>query len=745
MKRVFKWILIVFGIIFGLLMAGAALAAVLPVPVDPYVPDSESGAGSSSIVPAYSGLQREFPSLQEPDDNLTTPEKVELGRQLFFDPVLSAENDTSCATCHHPDMGFSNFEAVSNARDGNSRNVSTLWNVGYNQILLWDARETSLEAQALIPLTHPDEMAADMDDLVTELQDIPAYVELFDGAFGEGEEGISAENLQKAIAAFQRTLISKDSPFDRYAAGDFEALTQAQRRGLALFRSGATRCFECHANPTFATDNVRNIGVPSDDPGRSAVSNDAPPGAFNVPTLRNIALTAPYMHNGSMQTLEEVLDFYAEGGGHAHGAEDIDPFIRGFEMSEQERDDMVAFLYALTDESQLPDVPEVALSGLPTVSRRNMPARSAAGRYNSAKGQGLPTDTRAPRTLTVPQGATIQSVVDHAVPGDTILIPYDTYNEHVIVDLSNITIEGIPNEAGDYPILDGQNELTEAVTASGNHFSVGKLHIRNYTDNGVLVEGATGVHFYDLITEDTGTYGVYPVKSTDVLVERITASGVDDAAIYAGQSENVVIRDSEVFDSVIGIELENTLNGEAYNNYAHDNTLGFLVVVLPQLTSKISRNTIIRDNIIENNNLENFAKPGTAATIAPQGTGILIGGGDNVEVYGNEFRDHRTAGVALFSLTQGYDRDEIDVGPDPENNHIFNNTYENNGYDPADVVARLGIPAGDIIWDGSGWGNRFDEPTAKPGFPLILPGEAWPTWLAKIHWQAVNLITRLAG
>ncbi|MCO5187657.1 MAG: right-handed parallel beta-helix repeat-containing protein [Anaerolineae bacterium] len=743
MRKIIKIVGIIVIIILSLLLVSAVVAAVMPVAADPAVPDAEAGAGARSVLPSYSGLQREFPSQNEPADNPTTPEKVELGRQLFFDPVLSAENDTSCATCHHPDLGFSNGEPVSNPRVGESRNVPTLWNVGYNQVLFWDGRETSLEAQALVPLTHPDEMATDLDTLADELMAIPAYVDLFTAAFGD--DAVTVDNVERALAAFQRSLVSNDSPFDRYAAGEFDALTQQQRRGLGLFRSGATRCFECHSNPTFALDTFRIIGVDSDDPGRAGVADDGAFGAFNVPTLRNIALTGPYMHNGSMATLEEVLEFYADGGGRVHSAENVDAFVAGFEMSEQEKADMLAFLYALTDESSMPDVPETALSGLPVVARLDNAQRDVAVQFNSAVGTGVNSAEHTPQTLTVQAGETVQSVVDQARPGDTILIPYGIYNEHVFIDVSNITFEGLPNDAGNYPIFDGQDQLTEAVTASGNNFSIGKLHVRNYTDNGVLVEGATGVHFYDLITENTGTYGVYPVKSTDVLIERITASNVNDAAIYAGQCENVVIRDSETFGSVIGIELENTINGEAYNNYSHDNSLGVFVVVLPQLTSKVSRNSLIRDNLIENNNGENYADEGMAAALVPPGVGVLLLGSDGATVTGNTIRNNKTAGVAVFSLATAYDQNEIDVGPNPENNHIFNNTYENNGYDPDPSVADMGIPVGDIVWDGSGWGNRFDEPAAEPGFPVVLPGSNWPDWLARIHWQALQALVKIAG
>lgn len=317
-----------------------------------------------------------FPPIVAPPDNSTTVEKVELGRQLFFDPLLSASNVMACATCHHPDLGFSNGAARSTPRAGApGRNVPTLWNVAYNRHLLWDGRVESLEAQAIDPLTMPHEMAATPDEIEAELRAIPAYVDLFDAAFGGGEQAVTFDNVTRALAAFQRTLLSNNSPFDRYAAGDASALTAQEQRGLALFFSPETRCAECHQPPTLAHETFRVVGVPSDDPGRAGVSPTGVRGAFKVPTLRNVALTAPYMHNGSLATLEEVVQFYADGAGRPAGFPFVDPLLKGFELSAQDKADLVAFLRALTDESALPAVPDQALSGQPVVPRIPNPAR----------------------------------------------------------------------------------------------------------------------------------------------------------------------------------------------------------------------------------------------------------------------------------------------------------------------------------------------------------------------------------
>ncbi len=318
----------------------------------------------------------QFPPIVAPPDNATTPARVELGRQLFFDPVLSASNAMACATCHHPDLGFSNGAAVSPPRLGApARNVPALWNVAYNRHLLWDGRVESLEAQAVDPLTLPNEMAETPEEIEAELRAIPAYVELFDAAFGGGEQAVTFDNVTRALAAFQRTLLAGNSPFDRYVAGDVNALTPQEQRGLALFFAPETACAECHQPPTLAHETFRVVGVPSEDPGRAGVSPTGVRGAFKVPTLRNVALTAPYMHNGSLATLEDVVQFYADGAGRPAGFPFVDPLLKGFELSAQDKADLVAFLRALTDESALPTVPEQALSGLPVVPRIPNPAR----------------------------------------------------------------------------------------------------------------------------------------------------------------------------------------------------------------------------------------------------------------------------------------------------------------------------------------------------------------------------------
>ena len=733
MVKVFKGFLRLMGGLLGLLVLVILAQGFFSVPEDEKFDPSDYGAGSSAIQPSVTGLLREFPAL----NGETSAETAELGRMLFFDPVLSDQNDISCAHCHHPDLGFSDGMRHAVGAGGISlpRSTPTLWNVGFNQLLFWDGREDSLEDQALVPITEPDEMAVtDLDAMVAEIAGIPAYSELFRAAYGD--DTVSLERITQALAAFQRTLVSDDSPFDRYASGNFNSLTPAQRRGLNLFRSAALRCFECHQLPTFSSDTLRIIGVPSMLADAGGGNND-----FNVPTLRNVALSAPYMHNGAFMTLEEVIQFYADGAGNRFSGENIDPFVAGFEMNDQETADLVAFLVALTDEGGLPEIPSSVPSGLPVVGHKDNPGRALADALNQ-QAEATEMVSRPAQVFTVASGQTVQSVVDMAQPGDTVEIPYGTYHERVVIDISDFTLRGIPNENGDYPVFDGQGVLPEGVLSSGNNFEVSHLKFINYTSNGVLVEGVTGVHMHHLWAENTGVYGLYPVQSTNVLVEESVVIGANDAGIYAGQSEKVVIRNNEVYENVLGIEAENTVDTAIYGNHAHDNTMGVLVVLLPNLTSKVSVDTRVYDNLIENNNHVNFAREGTAAALAPQGSGIAVIGADEVEIYDNVIRGNMTAGVGLFHLTIAFEPDRINVPATPEGNWVHDNTFENNGYDADSFVTSLGIPGADILWDVTGSNNRFDQPDAS-AFPPVLPTSSWPDFIYNIYWRVLNFLIGL--
>src|SRR5262245_5557136 len=263
--RLRRWLMLVLALL------GLITAAIIVIGMIPFTPDTPP-AGLTNSDPGGGGLRRGFPEMKLRANNQTTRDKVELGRLLYFDPVLSGNNEQSCATCHHPDLGFSDGRNSSMGFDGKGvgpdrkgghevqRSAPTVWNAAFNHKQFWDGRANDLEDQARFPITSADEMNQNPDELVKELKAIPEYVRLFDKAFG-GASAVTMENVTFAIAAFERTIISNNSPFDRYAAGDQSAMTVEQRRGLTLFRSLKTRCFECHGFPTFANPDFKVIGV----------------------------------------------------------------------------------------------------------------------------------------------------------------------------------------------------------------------------------------------------------------------------------------------------------------------------------------------------------------------------------------------------------------------------------------------------------------------------------------------------
>ena len=327
-----------------------------------------------------------LPPAPVPEDNPLTPEKVELGRLLFFDARLSADGSLACVSCHLPDQGWATHTPLSPAYPTNmERRLSpTLVNVAYNKVLLWDGRAEVLEKQALGPIQNPLHMNQNLDLLVEKLRAVPDYVQRFQTVFGTS---VNAEALGKALAAFERTLVTRNAPFDRYLAGDQQAMSQSALRGMELFK-GKAGCILCHNGPNFSDSQFHNLGVPEapllshplvqaairfdakrmkvpeydqvkEDLGRYLVTKEEQDkGAFKTPTLRNVAQRDPYMHNGIFQSLEDVLDFYARGGGAVSGKS---PLLQPLEFTVQDKRDLVAFLQSLTGEIPNP---------LPTTSSR---------------------------------------------------------------------------------------------------------------------------------------------------------------------------------------------------------------------------------------------------------------------------------------------------------------------------------------------------------------------------------------
>ncbi len=343
------------------------------------------------------------------------------------------------------------------------------------------------------------------------------------------------------------------------------------------------------------------------------------------------------------------------------------------------------------------------------------------------------------QTYTVQPGDSIQAAVDKAKPGDTIEIATGTYHEAVKVKIHNLTVRGLPDASGKLPVLDGEDKLDNGFMVTGSFFTVEKLDIRNYTENGVLVQGTYGPVFRDLVIDKTGRYAVFPIASTNVLIEGVVASDIADSALYVGQSKDIVVHNNEAFKNVTGIEIENSDNALVENNYIHDNTGGILVFVSPHLNSKEGHDNIVRNNRVENNNLPNFAKGGLVAHVPP-GVGMIVLVADNTEIVGNTVKDNHSAGIAVVEArTFESDVSDYDIPLVPEGTYIHGNTFENNGTQLTPEAAKFGLPGGnDILWDASGWNQTFDQPGAKV-FPYA-PGPGWPDFVKRVAWRAVQVL-----
>jgi cytochrome c peroxidase len=309
-----------------------------------------------------------LPSVPIPADNPPTADTIALGRRLYYDTQLSADNTVACANCHNPALAFTDGRPVSLGVNGQTgtRNAPTVLNAAFQPVQFWDGRATSLEDQAGGPIQNPVEMNQSHDVMVAKIGKLTNYRDAFDKAFGPGP--ITVGKVEKAIASFERTLLSGNSPFDRYQyGGDKAALPAAAIRGLEIFRDKAKgNCVTCHTiedkSALFADGKFHNIGVGIDangelkDQGRYGETHlDADRGAFRTPTLRNVAKTAPYMHDGSVKTLKDVVDFYVGGGtSNPH----LDKEIKELKLSGPERADLVAFLESLTGDTPANSGPE---------------------------------------------------------------------------------------------------------------------------------------------------------------------------------------------------------------------------------------------------------------------------------------------------------------------------------------------------------------------------------------------------
>ncbi len=327
------------------------------------------------------GLQAGVANVQGVDKNPLTRAKIELGRQLYFDRRLSADNTVSCADCHHPDDGYgrhTQFGVGINGQMGNRNSP-----VSYNRILsgpqFWDGRAASLEEQAVGPIANPIEMGNTHEKAVATVRDIEGYRRQFEKIFPD--EGVTIETIGKALATFERVLVSYPTPYDYYeivrntqaqyaedeiadleqdepelfaryqfARSESRNMSESAIRGRTLFFSEKAACTACHAGANFTDELYHNLGVGMDqenpDPGRMAVTKlEKDRGAFKTPTVRNVALSAPYMHDGSQKTLEEVVEWYAKGG---HPNPHLSEKVKKLDLTDQDKKDLVAFMHSLT-------------------------------------------------------------------------------------------------------------------------------------------------------------------------------------------------------------------------------------------------------------------------------------------------------------------------------------------------------------------------------------------------------------
>jgi cytochrome c peroxidase len=291
-----------------------------------------------------------------PPASKASADMIELGRRLFFDKRLSGDNEMSCATCHQPQKGYGDAVAKGTGNKGKPllRNTPSIVNIDSRLPLFWDGRAATPEQQALMPVANPDEMNMDPDKLASILTGIPEYVARFNHAFGTPQ--ISPERIGAALAAFERTLVSADSPFDRAMSGDKNAMSPEAWRGMELF-VGKGRCTKCHDGPHFTDAGFHNIGVAGSDEGRYKIVQVAVlKGAFKTPGLRDTELTAPYFHDGSAKTLEDVVAHYNRGG---DVKDNLDPDITPLSLDDGEQKAIVSFMKALTGKTPIVAEPRI--------------------------------------------------------------------------------------------------------------------------------------------------------------------------------------------------------------------------------------------------------------------------------------------------------------------------------------------------------------------------------------------------
>jgi cytochrome c peroxidase len=323
-------------------------------------------AGNKAAVPAERVASQPFlasyarpTSTPFPEDNAFTPEREALGRALFFDPRLSGSGWISCASCHNPGLSWGDGlpRAIGHGMKTLGRRTPTILNLAWGQAFFWDGRADTLEAQALGPIQAAGEMNLDLPTMMRRIEAIESYKPLFAKAYPG--EPVAPETVAKAIATFERGVISPEAPFDRWLAGDESAITPEAKRGFVLFNTKAA-CAKCHSGWRFTDDSFHDIGVTGEDVGRGALLQEIPAlqHAFKTPTLRDADRRAPYMHDGSVATLDAVVDFYDRGGAAAR--ESLSKDLKPLGLTAAEKRQLLAFMGTLTSPGrsvQMPSLP----------------------------------------------------------------------------------------------------------------------------------------------------------------------------------------------------------------------------------------------------------------------------------------------------------------------------------------------------------------------------------------------------
>jgi cytochrome c peroxidase len=324
---------------FALLVGAAAAAVGLAFAIVPRAEGSPQRA-------AWKALYHRPAGIPFPDDDPYSKAKDDLGRMLFFDPILSGARDRSCASCHNPGLSWGDGLPKAIGEKPLTLRSPTLYNLAWSEVLGWDGKFRGLESVAFAPITSPANMNGNEDAIVAAVAAIPGYRTAFAAAFPE-DSAPNRKTIEAALATFERTLVSSEAPFDRWIEGDEAAIGAAAKRGFDLF-NGKARCAECHSGWNFTDGSFHDIGTATgDDIGRARLFRNTVKlrYAFKVPTLRDVARRAPYMHDGSEPTLEAVIDLYDRGGIDRPSRSEL---IQPLGLSAEEEADLIAFLDTLT-------------------------------------------------------------------------------------------------------------------------------------------------------------------------------------------------------------------------------------------------------------------------------------------------------------------------------------------------------------------------------------------------------------